>query len=331
MRKTIYIFSDGEIRRKENTIYFEGEEGKRKYIPIENTGELLIFGEVSFNKRMLEFFTQNEIILHFYNRYGYYIGSFYPREHYNSGEIILRQVQFYLDSSRRFKLALKFVNGAISNMIKVLDYYNARGVDLKEEVEKLQSFQSTLEELSSIETLMAIEGNAKEAYYKSFNKIINRPEFRFEGRERRPPRDRINALISFGNSLIYTYCLSEIYKTHLDPRIGFLHASNFRRFSLNLDIAEIFKPILGDRVIFSIINKGMLKENHFLRELGGLYLNEDGRKLFIEEMEEKLNSTVKHSKLGRNVSYRTLIRLELLKLEKHILGEEGYEPFVARW
>ena len=120
-------------------------------------------------------------------------------------------------------------------------------------------------------------------------------------------------------------------KTHLDPRIGFLHTANFRRFSLNLDVAEIFKPILSDRVIFSLVNKGMLKEKHFLRELGGLYLNDEGRKIFIEEMEKKLNSTIRHRKLKRNVSYRTLIRMEIYKIEKHLLGEEEYEPFVARW
>jgi CRISPR-associated protein Cas1 len=100
---------------------------------------------------------------------------------------------------------------------------------------------------------------------------------------------------------------------------------------LNLDIAEVFKPIITDRVIFSLLNRQMLQDKHFMKELGGVYLNEVGRKIFIEEMEKKLHSTIKHERLKRNVSYRTLIRLELYKLEKHLMGEYSYTPFEARW
>ncbi len=131
--------------------------------------------------------------------------------------------------------------------------------------------------------------------------------------------------------MLYVVALAEIYKTHLDPRIGFLHTTNFRRFTLNLDVAEVFKPILVDRVIFSMLNKQMLKENHFMKELEGVYLNEKGREIFVREFEEKLKSTLKHDKLKRNVSYRRLIRMELYKIEKHLMGEDEYKPFVARW
>lgn len=89
---------------------------------------------------------------------------------------------------------------------------------------------------------MAVEGNAREIYYSAFDIIVDNEDFAFAKRTRRPPQNRLNALISFGNSLLYVTVLGEIYRTHLDPRIGFLHATNFRRFSLNLDVAEIFKP-----------------------------------------------------------------------------------------
>ena len=101
-----------------------------------------------------------------------------------------------------------------------------------------------------------------------------------EKRTRRPPKSKINTVISFGNGLLYTVVLSEIYKTHLDPRIGFLHATNFRRFTLNLDVAEIFKPIIVDRTIFYLLNKQMLKKQHFMKELNQVYLNKKGRELF---------------------------------------------------
>jgi len=330
MKKTIYIFSDGELKRKQNTIYFEGEKG-RKYVPVENTGEILIFGEVSINKRILEFFTQQEIILHFFNHYGYYVGSFYPREHLNSGYMILRQAEHYLDKEKRLPLARLFVWGAMENIKKVLSYYINRGVALEEIRANIEKLQNSIGDTKSVEEAMALEGNARDYYYRAFDKILSNSDFIFEERTRRPPRNRLNALISFGNSLLYVVALSEIYKTHLDPRIGFLHTTNFRRFSLNLDIAEIFKPIIVDRLIFTLVNKKMVKKTYFEKHLNGLVLNEKGRILFVEEIDKRLKATIRHPKLRRNVSYRQLIRLELYKLEKHLMDEVCYQPFVARW
>ena len=161
--------------------------------------------------------------------------------------------------------------------------------------------------------------------------ILGKAEFAFEQRTKRPPKNYLNTLISFGNSLLYTIILSEIYKTHLDPRIGFLHTTNFRRFTLNLDVAEIFKPIIVDRVIFTLIGKNMITKDHFEKGMEGLLLKEKAQKVFVEEMENKLKTTFNHRNLGRNVSYRRLIRLELYRLEKHLIGEEEYTAFVARW
>ncbi|MGC9093864.1 MAG: type I-B CRISPR-associated endonuclease Cas1b [Bacteroidota bacterium] len=330
MKRTIYIFSDGELKRKENTLYFETNEGK-KFIPVENTAEIFIFGEVTINKRLLEFLTESEIILHFFNYYGYYTGSYYPREHLNSGYMILKQAEHYLDPSKRLILARKFVEGAVENIKKVLAYYNNRGKELGGYIQKIESISQSLQACNDTEGLMAIEGNIREQYYYAFDKILDNEHFIFESRTRRPPKNRLNALISFANSILYTVCLSEIYHTHLDPRIGFLHATNFRRFSLNLDVAEVFKPIIADRVIFSIINKGMIKTQHFESKIGGIVLNEKGREVFVREMNERLKATFEHRGLGRHVSYRQLIRLELYKIEKHLMGEEEYKPFITSW
>ena len=107
MKKPVYIFSNGELKRKDNTLFFENEEGK-KYIPVNGTSEIHIFGEVDINKRFLEFATTSEIILHFYNYYGYYAGTYYPREHLNSGYMILKQAEHYLDNEKRLELAKEF-------------------------------------------------------------------------------------------------------------------------------------------------------------------------------------------------------------------------------
>lgn len=331
MKRTIYIFSGGELKRKQNTLYFEREKGGRKYIPVENTGEIMIFGEVTINKRLLDFLSQHEIILHFFNYYGYYSGSFYPRDHYNSGYMVLKQCEHYLDEGKRIELARRFVEGSLANIRKVLSYYANRGVEVYDIIHKIEELEQQTGIKESTEALMAIEGNARDLYYKTFNKIINNDDFEFKRRSRRPPHNRINALISFGNSLVYVVTLSEIYKTHLDPRIGFLHTSNFRRFTLNLDVAEIFKPILVDRVIFYLINKGIINKKHFINSLGGVSLNEKGRMLFIEEFDKRLKTVIQHSSVKKRVSYRRLIRLELYKLEKHLIGEKNYKPFVAHW
>ena len=328
MKETIYIFTNGTLQRKENTIFFESENGEKKFIPVENVKEIFLFGEIDFNKRVLEFFSQKEIILSYFNHYGYYMGTFYPREHYNSGFMIINQTKHYLDDQKRLFLAKCFVEGAVKNCLKILKYYSRRGKSLEENINEMEEKLNLLSIQDNIEDLMALEGQTKQLYYQSFNKIIDNTDFTFEGRTRRPPKDYINTLISFANSMIYNYVLSEIYQTHLDPRIGYLHTSNFRRFSLNLDVAEIFKPVIGDRTIFSVINKQIITGKDFEKDLYGMSLKDNGRKKFLMQLEEHLKNTVKYKKLNRNVSYRRLIRLELYKLEKHLMDEEEYTPFV---
>jgi len=322
--------SSGELKRKDNTLFFETDE-KRKYIPVEDTQEIMVFGELTFNKDLLEFLSQNEIIMHFFNYYGYYTGSYYPREHLNSGLMILMQAQHYLEQAKRMELARAFVKGAVANMLKVLGYYSRRQVELSAIMDNIESLCPKIDDTQSTDELIGIEGNIREYYYRAFDNIIGDPEFAFESRSRRPPQNRINALISLANSMVYTTALSEIYKTHLDPRIGFLHTTNFRRFSLNLDIAEIFKPIIADRLIFTLLNKKMITPNDFEDGTQGILLKEKGRNTFLQQFDEKMKTTVKYQSLNREVSYRLLIRLELYKIEKHLLGEKNYEPFVASW
>ncbi len=257
------------------------------------------------------------------------MGSFYPREHYNSGYIILKQAEHYMDTKKRLEIATSFVKGAKSNALRNLKYYLRRGALLEDIVQKIESL--SLDNIDRIEELMAIEGNIKQLYYNGFDIIIKNEEFAFRKRTKRPPMNRLNALISFVNSIIYVTCLSEIYHTHLDPRIGFLHTTNFRRFSLNLDIAEVFKPILGDRLIFAVLNKGIIQARDFEHRMNGIVLNDRGRKKVVKEIDERLADTIKHERLGRNVSYRTLIRMEAYKIEKHLIGEEAYSPFVMKW
>lgn len=330
MKKVIYIFSDGELKRQDNTLKFLCEETNR-FLPVEDISDIFVFGEVSFNKKLLELLSQKEILLHYFNYHGYYMGTFYPREHLNSGYMILKQAEFYQDKLKRLELAKAIITGALKNIRQVLKYYENRGKELKLFLERIEEYEAQIASCREITELMAVEGNARECYYQAFDIIIDNKDFVFEQRSRRPPKNHLNSLLSFGNSIIYTMVLSEIYKTHLDPRIGFLHSTNFRSFTLNLDIAEIFKPILVDRAIFTLLGKKMITKKDFEKNMEGIVLKDGAKRLFAEEIDGKLKTTIKHRELGREVSYRRLIRMELYKLEKHLMGEREYKPFVARW
>ncbi|UNC93171.1 type I-B CRISPR-associated endonuclease Cas1b [Candidatus Contubernalis alkaliaceticus] len=330
MKKSLYIFSQGKLARKDNTLCFETEQGK-KHIPVEDTSDIFVFGEADINKKLLEFLSQKEILMHYFNYHGYYMGTFYPREHLNSGHIILQQASNYIDHDKRIVIARKFVQGALQNILQVLNYYNNRGKDVKEKQEKVRKLLENTDSYQEISQLMALEGNAREQYYGCFDSILENSSFTFGARSKRPPHNELNSLISFGNTMLYTVVLSEIYKTHLDPRIGFLHATNFRRFSLNLDIAEIFKPIIIDRIIFKLLAKKMITKKDFDKKLEAIVIKDKGKKIFVEEFDQRLETTIKVRELNKKVSYRYLIRLELYKLEKHLMGEKEYQPYVSRW
>jgi len=363
MKRNYYIFSSGKLIRKDNTLYFEpgeaaepqeiestedeitvddetitSEENEesapkrlpRKPIPVEDIDSIYCFSELRFNTKFLNFLAQKEIILHLFNYYGYYTSSFYPREPYLSGKLLVKQVQAYMEKESRTKLARKFVLGSAENIKKNLQYYNTRGKDLSPFLSKIDELISKIDMTEDVQELMGIEGNIRSNYYITWNLLIDQ-EIKFEKRQKHPPTNPINALISFGNSLVYTAVLSEIFMTQLNPLISFLHEPGERRFSLSLDIAEIFKPLLADRIIFSLMNKNQIQEKHFSKELNRCYLTEEGRKIFLKEFDEKLKTTIQHRQLKKSVSYRHLIRLECYKLIKDLLGEKEYKPFKIWW
>jgi len=322
MRKAnYYIVSDGKLKRKENTIYFENAEGRRP-IPINSIYAIYALGSLSITSQALNYLAKEGVCVHFFNRYGYYTGSFYPRESLISGEVIVRQAEHYLDREKRLYLAKAFVEGSIMNMSQVL---RRSGEDDSGVISALQG----LEDATSVEEVMGAEASARTEYYSKFDSILT--EMKFERRSRQPPENEVNAMISFGNSLLYSAILTEIYHTQLHPAISYLHEPSERRFSLSLDLAEIFKPLLVDRLVISLVNKKMVGDEDFDEGFNGILLSENGKKKFINAFNERLESTVKHRTLGRKVSYQRLIRLECYKLVKHILNAERYRPFVMWW
>jgi CRISPR-associated protein Cas1 len=334
MKRDYYILNNGRLSRKDNTLFFEkydedGEIAGKKPIPIETVQTLYCFGENDYNSKFFNFLSERGIVLHQFNYYGYYSGSFYPREKLVAGELLVRQVTAYQDSSVRLDLAQKFIEAAAFHILANLKE-NIGLPGITSRIKEIEKLKARITNTDSVNRLMAVEAQIRRIYYECWDLLLDWDE-PFEKRSKRPPQNSLNALISFGNSLLYTVVLAEIYQTQLNPTISYLHEPGVRRYSLSLDIAEIFKPFFVDKLIFRLIRKKMIKLNDFDRELKFCYLAEDGRKLFLREWDTMLNRTVKHRQLNRSVSYRRLIRLELYKLIKYLTGEKDYKPFHVWW
>ncbi|HEY8401838.1 MAG TPA: type I-B CRISPR-associated endonuclease Cas1b [Cytophagaceae bacterium] len=334
MKKTYYLFNPGRLSRKDNTLKFtpvteEGEELPPKYIPVESVSDLFLFGSLDANSALYNFLAKHHIAVHFFDYYEHYTGSFMPKDYLLAGKMQIEQTRHYLDNKKRILIAQKMIEGAAFNMLKNLKYYNNRDKDLGKEIEQIEQYVCNIAQSTEISELMGLEGNIRQVYYQAFDIILN--DFSMGSRTRQPPTNEVNTLISFGNMMCYTLCLGMIYHTQMNPTISFLHEPGARRYSLALDLAEIFKPILTDRTIFRVLNKKEVQKSDFDMRLNGCTLKESGKKAFVRAFEERLNETIKHRTLKRHVSYKHLVKLECYKLSKHILNIEEYKPFKIWW
>jgi CRISPR-associated protein Cas1 len=334
MRKSYYLFNPGRMSRKDNTLKFtpvdeDGNEGIPKYIPVESVDNLYTFGALDANSALYNFLGKEQISVHFFDYYEHYTGSFMPKDYLLSGKVLIAQTESYTKPGKRLPLAQKFVEGAAFNMLKNLRYYNNRDKDTTTQIDRIELLMQQIPLTTGIDVLMGIEGNIRLTYYQAFDSIIK--DFEMGNRIKQPPSNEVNAMVSFINMLCYTLCLDMIYHTQLNPTISFLHQPGFRRYSLALDLAEIFKPILSDRLVFSLFNKKIIGKSDFDYRLNSCLLKDGGRKKVVKAWDERLSETIKHRSLKRNVSYKHLVKLECYKLLKHILNMEEYQPFKAWW
>lgn len=330
MGQSFYVYNNGDLRRKDNTLQFTNAEGEKRDIPIERIEDIYVMAEMTFNTSFLSYLSQYGIPIHFFNYYNYYTGSFYPKEKLLAGQLLVKQVEHYTDYDKRIILARKFIEAAADNIYRNLRYYNGRGKDVFGYMSEVDDLRKKIPSSESVEELMGIEGNIRKQYYAAWNVIVDQ-EIHFEKRVMHPPDNMINSLISFVNALIYAKILSEIYRTQLNPTISYLHEPGVRRFSLCLDLAEVFKPLIGDRLIFSLLNRRQITEDSFTKELNFLHLKKASSALIARELEERMKKTIMHRGLGRQVSYQYLMRLEAYKLIKHLIGEKEYEGFKIWW
>lgn len=334
MRKNFYLFNPGRLSRNDNTLKFtpvdeEGVEGQPRYLPVEQVDTLYVFGSLDANSALYNFLGKEGISVHFFDYYEHYTGSFQAKEYLLAGKMQIEQTKTFIHKTKRQVIAQKFIEGASYNMLKNLRYYHNRGKVLDLAIAQIEAYQAGIGTTLQIDELMGLEGNIRQSYYSAFDTIID--DFEMGNRTKMPPSNEVNALISFGNMMCYTAVLDAIYHTQLNPTISFLHEPGFRRFSLALDISEVFKPILVDRTIFKMLNKKEIQAKDFDTELNRCLLKPHARKAFVQAFDEKLKETIQHRSLKRSVSYKQLIKLECYKLTKHILNMEEYKPLKMWW
>lgn len=336
-KQETYIMTSGRLAREDQTIVFtpideEGNEGKKKFLPITNLSSIYVLcNNLEANNSLYMFLSRHEISVHFFDYYSNYAGSFCPKEKYQSGFVHIQQSEFYLDHEKRMTIAKQFVLGAIHNMRVVLKYYENRKENFDSSIiEKLEYFLEEVPKATNIQTLMGLEGNARINYYSAFDYIIN--DFKFEKRSKQPPHNEVNALISYGNMLLYTACMNAIYASTLNNTISYLHSPGARRNSLALDLSEIFKPFLIDRLIFELFNKKMIQSKHFRKEGNMCMLTDKGKEVFLSAYRDMMKETFTHRSLKKKVSKRFLLVLEARKLMKYVTGiDSEYIPFKAKW
>ena len=321
-----HIVQDGIINKKDYSLLFENED-ERHHIPIGVTDQLNIYGSVTISPAALRTISNANIRIAYLDDHGNLMGTYTPERHSKAANVFLRQCELYNDPILRLDTARRMEIAAIHNMREVLRYYNRRSRNsLQRHVALLTNCIIAANECRDVNSLMLIEAKARKKYYQAFPTIIGGSGFEFDGRTKQPPKDPCNAMISFANTVLYNRLLQIIWKTSLDPKIGVVHATNRRSYSLNLDFADIFKPIIVDRTIFSLVNRREIRPDiHFRQEDGGVFLNAEGKRLLLKHLDQKLDTHVA-AKNGR-VTYLQLLISEVASFQRMVKDGEHYRPY----
>lgn len=322
-----HIINNGILSRRDYTLLFENPE-KKIYIPVETTNAINIYSNVEISSNVLEVLCNKRLDLNIFNKYGVYQGSFYNANQRNRMKCLLKQVEIYQSNDKRLEYAKKMDMASIHNIRCNLRYYQKKKSSdvLQKAILDLGAYIKEMNETNDIDKLLLIEARARQKYYQCLNEILGEPDFYFKFRSRRPPKDEINALISFGNVYLYQKLSQIIHGTSVDIRISFVHSALKRYENLNLDIADIFKPVIVDRVIFRVINKKMItSDEHFTKENDAVFLNAEGKRIFIKELEWKMKQAVTVD--GEQYTYERLLHREIHNLEQGILDNVKYKPF----
>ncbi|HEL1117212.1 type I-C CRISPR-associated endonuclease Cas1c [Streptococcus equi subsp. zooepidemicus] len=334
---TLYLTQEDYYITKEGDNIVIKQDGKTvSRFPFRIIDGVVCFSYLGASPALIKLCTENQINLSFHTPQGRFCGRYVGA---TNGNVLLRREHYRLaDRDESLEYAKRFILAKISNARKYLlrfrrDHRDQIDGKLFEEVNgeliwALEMVQAT----DNKDSLRGIEGQAANQYFRIFNDLVltDKKAFTFGGRSKRPPLDRVNALLSFGYSLLTFECQSALEAVSLDSYVGFFHTDRPGRASLALDLVEEFRSYIVDRFVFSMINKGQLTKKHFdVKENGSILLTEKGRVTFIELWQKRKHMEVEHPFTKEKVKLMLLPYVQAQLLAKAIRGDiDSYPPFM---
>jgi CRISPR-associated protein Cas1 len=320
------------------------QAGKVVRVPLAKVEQVMVLGDITLTTPALHALLERRIAVHYLSARGRSYGSLTADWGKNSG-VRLAQYALFGDRARRFTVARQCVAGKLLNMrTTLLRYARSReqSAELQEAAGQIRTCLRSMARLSAqaevdpadrmhgLGPLLGLEGSASAAYYSMFGSLL-KGEWGFAGRVKRPPTDPINALLSFGYTVLTNQIVSLIHAVGLDPGLGVLHQPGFGKPALALDLIESFRPIIVDSVIITMVNTGQVTPQHLDAEVGAYRLKDDARRAFLEKLEARLNERVQHPVFGYQTTYRRCIELQARLFAKYALGEiPQFVPFTVR-
>jgi CRISPR-associated protein Cas1 len=327
--KVIYVTEQGSVVRKTSRrLIITKEKKKLAEVSCIGLGSLVIFGNVQITTQTMTFLLENGTSIILLSQQGKYRGTVMPAQ---SKNVLLRIAQYerYLDEDFQRELAAAFVAAKIQNGITLIRRYEKYYPDLSfhKTLHQLQDALNKISEKPVLPSLLGIEGAATAAYFSAFGEMLRR-NMPFTIRTRRPPRDPVNALLSFGYSLITNELFSLLIAVGFDPYIGFLHELDYGRPSLALDIVEEFRHSVIDRFTIFLINNRVLSPDDFEENAeGGIFLNHEALKRYFLHYDKRMNEEFSDPVSGESICYRKIFRKQVYRLAKTIQTLAPYDPY----
>lgn len=321
--RTYWLTSPCRIRRQDQSLVIEREDGQRIHIPITDVRDIVASAPVDVNTAAVSLLGRHQVDIHLLSHYGDYAGTLAAADHSVSGATVLAQARAAADDTRRLTIARALVAATAFNVRRVVDRKLLDG--------PFKTLVSAVESAGTSESLMGIEGNFRRTAWAALDTKL--PDWlRLDGRSRRPPANAGNAFVSYVNGIIYARALTALRLTPLHTGIGFLHSSLERqRHTLALDLAEVFKPLFAERLLLRLASRRQLEPRHFDQQVNHATLTDDGRKFVVTTVRDELATTIAHRQLGRKVAYDELLYLDALKLTRACLEDATYQPFRIWW
>ena len=305
------------------TVALKQEDGswKKKSVPAQTVEQVVLMGNPQVTGDALVYALELGMPIHYLSGYGKYLGSALPGYSRN-GSLRLAQYALYHDTERRLALVKAIVSAKIHNQHLIL-YRHKLGDNSLKLRKKLVSEQASLEQV------MGVEGLAAKEYFACWDALLKEP-WSFPRRNRRPPTDPVNSLLSFAYGLLRMQVTAAVHLAGLDPYIGYLHEVHHGQPAMVLDLMEEFRPLVGDSLVLSVLNNRELQPDDFTESLGTYRLSEDGRKRFLQSFERKMNDEFKHPVFGYRCTYRRAIELQARLLSRYLQEGIAYKPLLLR-